>query len=39
LPFANILRDRFLELAAHGEDNLDWSAVGSLAAKDAALIS
>ncbi|MEO6148014.1 MAG: NAD(P)-dependent oxidoreductase [Sulfuriferula sp.] len=38
LPFANILRDRFLELAAHGEDNLDWSAVGSLAAKDAALI-
>ena len=39
LPFANILRDRFLDLAAHGEDNLDWSAVGSLAAKDAALIS
>src|SRR5674476_1532381 len=38
LPFASILRDRFLELGAHGGDNLDWSAVGSLAAKDAALI-
>jgi 3-hydroxyisobutyrate dehydrogenase-like beta-hydroxyacid dehydrogenase len=38
LPFASILRDRFLELAAHGGENLDWSAVGSLAAKDAALI-
>lgn len=39
LPFASILRDRFLDLAAHGGGNLDWSAVGSLAAKDAAIIS
>lgn len=39
LPFAGILRDRFLELAAHGGENLDWSAVGSLAARDAALIA
>ncbi|MES2366958.1 MAG: NAD(P)-dependent oxidoreductase [Pseudomonadota bacterium] len=39
LPFASILRDRFLDLAAHGADNLDWSAVGSLAARDAAIIS
>jgi len=39
LPFASILRDRFLDLAAHGGDNLDWSAVGRLAAKDAAIIS
>jgi len=38
LPFASILRDRFLELAAHDGKNLDWSAIGSLAAKDAALI-
>ena len=38
LPFASILRDRFLELMAHGGEHLDWSAVGSLAAKDAALI-
>lgn len=38
LPFAGILRDRFLELAAHGGGELDWSAIGSLAAKDAALL-
>ncbi len=38
LPFASVIRDRFLELAAHGGDRLDWSAIGSLAAKDAALI-
>lgn len=38
LPFASILRDRFLELMAHGGEHLDWSAIGSLAAKDAALI-
>lgn len=38
LPIAGILRDRFLALAAHGGENLDWSAVGSLAAQDAVLI-
>jgi 3-hydroxyisobutyrate dehydrogenase-like beta-hydroxyacid dehydrogenase len=38
LPFASILRDRFLDLAAHGGENLDWSALGSLAAKNAGLI-
>jgi len=38
LPFASILRDRFLNLVAHGGEDLDWSAVGSLAAKDAALL-
>lgn len=38
LPFASILRDRFLKLAAHGDEQLDWSAIGSLAAKDSALI-
>ncbi len=36
LPFASILRDRFLELAAAGKDQLDWSAIGSLAARHAA---
>jgi 3-hydroxyisobutyrate dehydrogenase-like beta-hydroxyacid dehydrogenase len=35
LPLANILRDRFLTLLAHGGDKLDWSAIGQLAAKDA----
>ncbi len=39
LPFAGILRDRFLELRAHGGENLDWSAIGALAAKGAALKS
>ncbi len=38
LPFAGILRDRLLELAAHGKEHLDWSAVGGLAAEDAALL-
>jgi 3-hydroxyisobutyrate dehydrogenase-like beta-hydroxyacid dehydrogenase len=35
LPLANILRDRFLTLLAHGGERLDWSAIGRLAAKDA----
>ncbi|KDE99288.1 6-phosphogluconate dehydrogenase [Mycolicibacterium aromaticivorans JS19b1 = JCM 16368] len=36
LPIASLLRDRFLRLLASGGDHLDWSAVGSLAARDAA---
>ena len=35
MPLANLLRDRFLTLLAHGGDALDWSAIGQLAAKDA----
>ena len=35
MPLANVLRDRFLTLLAHGGDALDWSAIGQLAAKDA----
>ena len=35
LPIASLLRDRLLTLIAHGGDELDWSAIGSLAAKDA----
>lgn len=35
MPLASLLRDRFLTLLAHGGDNLDWSAIGELAAKDA----
>jgi hypothetical protein len=31
----SLLRDRFLTLMAHGGDELDWSAIGGLAAKDA----
>jgi 3-hydroxyisobutyrate dehydrogenase-like beta-hydroxyacid dehydrogenase len=36
LPLASLLRDRFLTLLAHGGDKLDWSAIGSLPARDAA---
>ncbi|MGY4709589.1 NAD(P)-dependent oxidoreductase [Mycolicibacterium sp. CBM1] len=35
LPIASLLRDRFLRLLAGGGEHLDWSAVGSLAARDA----
>jgi len=34
LPLASLLRDRFLTLLANGGENLDWSAIGRLAAKD-----
>jgi 3-hydroxyisobutyrate dehydrogenase-like beta-hydroxyacid dehydrogenase len=35
MPLANILRDRLLTLLAQGREKLDWSAVGSLPARDA----
>jgi 3-hydroxyisobutyrate dehydrogenase-like beta-hydroxyacid dehydrogenase len=35
MPFASVLRDRFLTLMAQGGDQLDWSAIGGLAAVDA----
>jgi 3-hydroxyisobutyrate dehydrogenase-like beta-hydroxyacid dehydrogenase len=34
MPFADVLRDRFVELLATGE-NQDWSAVGRMALRDA----
>jgi 3-hydroxyisobutyrate dehydrogenase-like beta-hydroxyacid dehydrogenase len=34
LPIASLLRDRFLTLAAHGGDQLDWSAIGELPTLD-----
>lgn len=37
LPFAGVLRDRFLALLARGGEQLDWSAIGGLAADDAGL--
>jgi 3-hydroxyisobutyrate dehydrogenase-like beta-hydroxyacid dehydrogenase len=36
MPLASLLHDRFLTLLAHGGDHLDWSAIGGLAARDAA---
>ena len=35
LPLASLLRDRFLRLLAEGGDDLDWSAISTLSAKDA----
>ena len=36
MPVASLLHDRFLRLLALGGDHLDWSAIGGLAARDAA---
>jgi 3-hydroxyisobutyrate dehydrogenase-like beta-hydroxyacid dehydrogenase len=35
MPIASVVHDRFLSLLARGGDQLDWSAVGGLAAADA----
>ena len=35
LPIASLLRDRFLRLLADGGEELDWSAISRLAARDA----
>jgi 3-hydroxyisobutyrate dehydrogenase-like beta-hydroxyacid dehydrogenase len=37
LPLASLLRDRFLTLLARGGEQLDWSAIGLLSARDAGL--
>ena len=37
MPLASLLRDRLLALLAQGGDQLDWSAIGALPAKDAGL--
>lgn len=37
MPLASLLHDRFLSLLAQGGEDLDWSAIGALAAKDAGL--
>ncbi len=34
MPFASLLRDRFLTLLAQGGESLDWAAIGGLAARD-----
>jgi 3-hydroxyisobutyrate dehydrogenase-like beta-hydroxyacid dehydrogenase len=35
MPLGSLLHDRFLRLLAHGGKDLDWSALGALAAQDA----
>lgn len=37
MPLANLLKDRFTRLLAQGGEQLDWSAIGRLAADDAGL--
>ena len=39
LPLASLLRDRFLTLLAKGGGQLDWSAIATLAARDAGAAS
>lgn len=39
LPLASLLRDRFLALLADGRGQLDWSAIATLAGRDAGLPS
>jgi len=39
LPVASVLRDRLLTLVATGGGHLDWSAVSTLADRDAGLTS
>jgi len=37
MPLGSLLHDRFVRLLAQGGEGLDWSAIGQLAAADAAL--
>jgi len=37
MPVASLLNDRFVRLLAEGREQLDWSAIGLLAAEDAGL--
>jgi 3-hydroxyisobutyrate dehydrogenase-like beta-hydroxyacid dehydrogenase len=37
LPFANVLRDAFLDALAHGDANKDWAAIANVAARRAGL--
>jgi 3-hydroxyisobutyrate dehydrogenase-like beta-hydroxyacid dehydrogenase len=39
LPLASLIRDRFLNLLAHGGESLDWSAISQVSAGDAGLPS
>jgi 3-hydroxyisobutyrate dehydrogenase-like beta-hydroxyacid dehydrogenase len=37
MPIASLIRDRMLSAMAHGQERLDWSSVGRVAARDAGL--
>ncbi len=38
LPFANVLRDAFLDALAHGDEKKDWAAIAEVAARRAGLM-
>jgi 3-hydroxyisobutyrate dehydrogenase-like beta-hydroxyacid dehydrogenase len=37
MPLASLLRDRFLDAMAHGQESLDWSSVVKVSARGAGL--
>jgi 3-hydroxyisobutyrate dehydrogenase-like beta-hydroxyacid dehydrogenase len=37
LPFANVMRDAFLDALAHGDEKKDWAAIAEVAARRAGL--
>jgi 3-hydroxyisobutyrate dehydrogenase-like beta-hydroxyacid dehydrogenase len=39
MPFASVLRDRFLEAVAAGASDLDWSSIAELAARHAGIVA
>jgi hypothetical protein len=39
MPFASLVRDRLVSVVARGWGDMDWSALGLLAAQDAGLKS
>ena len=39
MPIGSIIRDQFLSALAHGQENLDWSSVAKVAARNAGLDS
>jgi 3-hydroxyisobutyrate dehydrogenase-like beta-hydroxyacid dehydrogenase len=39
MPFASIVRDRFLSARAQGYDDLDWAAIARLSLTDAGMVS
>jgi 3-hydroxyisobutyrate dehydrogenase-like beta-hydroxyacid dehydrogenase len=37
MPFASVLRDHFISAIANGQENMDWSSIALVAARDAGL--
>lgn len=39
MPFASVMRDRFLDAMAHGQEDMDWSSLSLVSARNAGLQS